>query len=61
MPDRFLRLREVQKLVPCSRSWIYLAVSRGEFPRPVKMGKRAVAWREASIEKWMAERLEARQ
>jgi prophage regulatory protein len=61
MTERLLRLREVQQRIPYSRSSIYLKISLGEFPRPVKMGKRAVAWREADVEKWMAERLEARQ
>ncbi len=61
MTERLLRLREVQQRIPYSRSSIYLKISLGEFPRPVKMGKRAVAWREADVEKWMAERLESRQ
>lgn len=43
MPERFLRLTEVQHRVPYSRSTIYLKVSRGEFPPPIELGARAVA------------------
>jgi prophage regulatory protein len=60
MSEKFLRLREVQSRVPFSRSSIYLKVSRGEFPRPVNIGARAVAWLEGDIERWIAERLKGR-
>lgn len=60
MTKRFLRLREVQARVPFSRSSIYLKISRGEFPKPFNIGARAVAWLEDDVEKWIADRLEAR-
>jgi prophage regulatory protein len=49
---RLLRMRDVLKLVGMSRAWIYEAISRGAFPRPVQVGTRAVAWREEDIAKW---------
>jgi len=30
----------------------------GTFPKPVKIGKRAVAWPESVIRQWIAERME---
>ena len=57
-PEKFLRLAEVQRRVPYSRSTIYLKVARGEFPAPINLGARAVAWLESDIDKWIAERIE---
>jgi prophage regulatory protein len=57
MSERFLRLTEVQRRVPFSRSTIYLKISRGEFPPPVNIGARAVAWVESDIEKWIESRI----
>jgi prophage regulatory protein len=57
MSERFLRLTEVQRRVPFSRSTIYLKVSRGEFPSPVNLGARAVAWLESDIDAWIESRI----
>jgi prophage regulatory protein len=50
---RLLRRPEVEHLVGLRRSAIYDAMSRGEFPRPVRIGRRAVAWREADVLRWL--------
>jgi prophage regulatory protein len=42
--DSFLRLADVQRRVPFSRSTIYLMISRGEFPKQISLGARAVGW-----------------
>jgi prophage regulatory protein len=57
--NHWLKLKEVQLRVALSRSSIYLMVNRGEFPKPVKIGRRAVAWSEASITRWMAQKASA--
>lgn len=54
MSDTFLRLKDVQRRIPYSRSTIYFKVSRGEFPQPVRLGARAVAWLESDIDQWIA-------
>ncbi len=56
---RFLRRPEVESRTGLSRSSIYALMDRGEFPRPRRIGKRAVAWDEADIEHWLAQRIEA--
>jgi prophage regulatory protein len=56
-PEKFLRMTEVQSRVPYSRSTIYLKVSRGEFPAPIDLGARAVAWLESDIDEWIAARI----
>jgi prophage regulatory protein len=52
--EKFLRLSEVQRRIPFSRSTIYLKISRGEFPQPHNLGARAVAWLESDIDQWIA-------
>ncbi|WP_342747466.1 helix-turn-helix transcriptional regulator [Tropicimonas sediminicola] len=52
-----LRRPEVQARVGLSRSTIYDMMALGAFPRPVRIGRRAVAWRESDITAWMNGRL----
>lgn len=59
MSIRLLRRPEVEKLTGLSRSSIYALMDRGEFPRPRRIGQRAVAWDEATLERWLATRAEA--
>lgn len=47
--DRLLTLKEVQHLIPLSRSHIYVLMGQGKFPRQVKIGERRVAWWESQI------------
>lgn len=53
----FLRLKQVKAVTGMSRSWIYEAIRRGEFPAPIPLGARAVAWDSASIADWQAARI----
>lgn len=54
----FLRLKQVKTLTGLSRSWIYDAIRRGNFPAPINIGARAVAWTEQSIADWQSLRIE---
>ena len=51
--DRLLRLPEVMTRTGLSRSTIYRKMREGSFPEPLKLGVRAVGWRESDIEAWM--------
>ncbi|MGQ7271664.1 helix-turn-helix transcriptional regulator [Marinobacter nauticus] len=57
--ERFLRYREVEKVTGFRRSTIYLWMSQGKFPRPIKI-QRAVAWKLSDIENWMEQQGEER-
>lgn len=59
--DRMLRRKEVEAITGRSRSAIYEGMADGTFPKPVKIGARAVAWPESSIRTWIAERMEGGQ
>jgi len=54
--DRLLRRPEVQETTGLSRSGIYAAMKAHRFPRPIRIGLRAVAWRESDIQAWIDER-----
>ncbi len=54
--DRLLRLSEVQTRTALGRSTIYRLMRNGDFPEPLKIGARAVRWRESEIEEWLATR-----
>ena len=58
MAHTILRLPVVKQRTGLSRSSIYLAMSRDEFPRAIHLGKHAVGWLESDIEAWLAERIE---
>ena len=53
---RLIRRPDVQHVTGLSRSTIYAMMAEGTFPKPVKLGKRAVAWREADVTAWLESR-----
>ena len=59
MSDPLLRRPDVEALTGLSRAWIYAAMQRGEFPRPVKIGRRAVRWPRSVIDRWVEAGLDA--
>ena len=59
MIKRIYRLPDVMNLTGLSRSSIYLRVSTNEFPKPIKIGRRAVGWTEDSIITWQSTIMEA--
>ncbi|MGR3494070.1 helix-turn-helix transcriptional regulator [Citreimonas sp.] len=56
MTEKHLRRRDVEDITGLSRSTIYRLMSNGEFPKPIKLTGRAVAWPESRISAWLAER-----
>ena len=54
--SRLLRRREVEARTGLTRSALYAAMAEGTFPRPVRIGRRAVAWPEEAITQWIAQR-----
>lgn len=53
MAIAILRLPAVKARVGLGRTSINDRVAEGTFPRPVRLGQRAVGWVEAEIEKWL--------
>jgi prophage regulatory protein len=57
---RLIRLKEVMRLTALSRSTIYSRMNEGQFPKPVSLGERAVAWVECEIEDWIEDLIQRR-
>lgn len=53
MPQQLYRRPDVETLTGLSRTSIYRMMERGEFPRPVRITAKAVAWREADLSQWL--------
>lgn len=59
--SRLIRLPEVMNRVSLSRTSIYNRMNDGTFPKPVKLGPRAIAWQESSIDEWISDCIELAQ
>ena len=53
MTERLIRRPEVLSMTGMATSTLYDAIARGSFPRPVKIGRRAVAWPESDLARWL--------
>ena len=59
-PYSVFRLPKVLQATALSRSTVYAMMADGRFPKPVKLGERAVGWPEAEIAAWLKSRKSAR-
>ena len=50
---KIIRLPEVVKITGLSRSTIYLRMSKGDFPKSISLGERAVGWLETDVSDWL--------
>lgn len=55
----FLRLPEVKAVTGLSKTSIYELVRDKNFPAPVRLGPRAVAWVRSEVRQWALERVHA--
>jgi prophage regulatory protein len=52
----FVRLAAVIHMTGLGRTTIYRLMAQDKFPSPVRLAKRAIAWRRIDLEKWSAGR-----
>jgi prophage regulatory protein len=50
---KLIRLPEVMNKTGFSKAWIYRLISKGDFPKPIKIGIRASAFVESEIDEWI--------
>lgn len=55
--NRFVRRPEVSHLTGLSRSQIYKLAKDGEFPLPIQLSARTVAWSLSDVTRWMDDRV----
>lgn len=61
VPITLLRCKSVQVRTGLSRSAIYQEMADGDFPKPIKITAKAVAWPSNEIDDWILSRIEAGQ
>ena len=58
-PALLLRIGSVVRVTGLGRSTIYRLMSTADFPSPVRLTSRVVAWRRTDLEEWSAARPQA--
>lgn len=53
----FLRRKQVQAKTGLGASSIYALMAQGKFPQKIQLSERRVAWLEADIDEWIAQRI----
>jgi len=55
-----IRLNDVKKMTGLSRSTIYDLISKGQFPRQIKLTKKSSGWILHETQQWIDDRIAAR-
>lgn len=61
MPTKHLRRPAVSERYGIPASTLYDWLSQGLFPKPIRLGRRAVGWSVAELESWERERAAERE
>ena len=56
-----LRRSQLEKQLGLTRSTIYKMMQDNAFPRPIKIGRRAVGWPENEVHDWLEKRVAERE
>lgn len=59
VPERLVRMIEVERQTGISRSQLYRLMTAGDFPRPVPLYGRSKAWVESQVQAWITARIAA--
>lgn len=57
---RILRRAEVEAKTGFKRAHLYALMKRGEFPKAMRLGVRAIGWDSVEIDQWITDRLKDR-
>ena len=58
--SKILKVKEVAAELNVSVQQIYKLVSKGRFPKPIKLGERGSGWLTSEIDAWLQSRVDAR-
>ena len=56
MTEYFLRLPDVLEATGLKRTSLFRLISKGQFPKQIKIGPRASAWSDSDVKRWMDDR-----
>ena len=57
---RILKAKQVAEEINVSVPQVYKLVSKGRFPKPIKLGERGSGWLTSEIDAWLQSRVDAR-
>ena len=57
---RLIKLKDVMHITGLARSTVYKYIADGNFPKPVSLGERNVAWLHSEVEDWIWDKVEQR-
>lgn len=60
MNNSVIRFPEVKSRCGISHSNIYNQINQGTFPKPIRLGERAVGWLSSEIDDWLSRKAEER-
>jgi len=52
-PGQLIRITKLKEITDLPKSTIYRLISENRFPKQIKLGRRAVAWKSDDIIAWM--------
>ena len=58
--SKILKVKEVAEELNVSVQQIYKLVSKGRFPKPIKLGERGSGWLTSEIDAWLQSRVDLR-
>jgi len=59
MATKLLRKNEVMELTTLPQSTLYYLIGKGDFPQPIKLSKKTIAWPLDEVEAWLKGRKRA--
>ncbi len=59
--NRLIKLPEVLKMSGLSRTALYKRVREQQFPAPVKLSERSVAWLQSEVNAWIEAKVQGRE
>lgn len=52
---RYIREKDLLKILPISKSTLWRKVAAEEFPKPIKLSQKITAWKTSDVDDWFAE------
>ena len=60
MTENFLRRPDVERRTGLARSTLYDKMESGDFPKPIRLSGRCVAWLESEVADWQTKQIARR-
>lgn len=57
MTDSLIRIKKVEEKTGLKKSMVYDLISKDKFPKPIKIGERAVAWISREVDQWVQNKI----